>query len=170
MATSQVIVQWITLIYALSAWAGDKSWGCLFPEGKVAKSFYWICISNVNLVGGSQLPLRSHLADLLGFKWREEWTSGRIAAVLEHILSLRLCPRRAAEGGRVLLWDTCVDSWILDSMGAVGDEASAWYSHCSSSGGMTLPNIKKNARGPLDRRTSIVSPTPSVVTRARLPR
>lgn len=172
MTTSQAIVQWVILVYALSAWAGDKSWGCLLPAEKVAKSFYWICISNVNLEGGSQLPLKNHLADLLGFKWREE--SELLEEELQHWdpwahFIFKAMPWRAAEGGRILLWDTCMDSWILGSLKAVGDESSSWCSHCSSSGGMTLPNIGKNAWRSLDKRTRGVSPTPSVVTRARLP-
>ena len=53
-------------------WAADKSWGCLCPRGKEVRSFYWILELNVKLVGGSQLPLKSQLADFLGFRGREE--------------------------------------------------------------------------------------------------
>lgn len=108
-----------------------------------AQSFHWTCKSNVGLVGGSRLPPKTQWADT----WDLDGGEGKVTfgkknfstRDLWFILSLRLCPSRAAECCGVLLWDTCMDpgSCVLWSFGVAGD----------TEGHVTLPMAKSQWGG-----------------------
>lgn len=132
MAISQVIIPQITIGGLSVASLATSNWGshCSRRPNNFTDSQY-----QCKFLGFRRKRRSAYLQE----KEVQHW-----ALVL--LLSLGLCPRRAAERGAftgTLAWHP--GPWAWWSLGAVDDESSAWFSHCSSNSicrnqGQTTPS------------------------------